>query len=97
MLNSLQTYRKDARRWACCLLGLLFWAQLSFAHHQFEHAVFEADESCVVCLQLERNDDAIVDSDDAAQLPVIGLVTPRESRATVNATGFSHYAARASP
>ncbi len=97
MLTSLQTYRKDARLWASCLLGLLFWAQLSFAHHQFEHAMFEAGESCGVCLQLERIDDAVVNFDGAAQLPAIRLVALRQPCVTVHATSFSHYAARASP
>ena len=43
-----------------CVL-LVAGAQLAYATHLIEHSLIEVGETCEVCLQLERTDDALSD------------------------------------
>ena len=97
MMRPPQSARKCTGLLAWCLLGSLAWSQLSFAAHQFNHSALEAGETCVVCVQFDRNDHAAVDS-AAAPLPHAGaIIAHAEPPVAIAAHGFSHYAARASP
>ena len=41
------------------VLVLLVSAQVSFAFHHHDHSMSETGETCEVCLQFERDDDAV--------------------------------------
>jgi hypothetical protein len=79
------------------LAVLLAWTQLAFAAHQFEHSIAELDETCAVCVQLDRSGDAcppsvaIVDSAAAFQ----NAISPLSE--TVVVRSASPYQSRASP
>jgi hypothetical protein len=44
------------------LVLLVAWTQLSYASHQFEHALEDAGRTCAVCVQFDRADDAVLAS-----------------------------------
>ena len=96
-LGHLQKSRFSSRQLACCLLAMLAWSQLSFAAHQFDHSMVDTGETCTICLQLERDDDALLDVVDAG-LP---LAVPESIDGTapvaIRTERFSPFASRASP
>ncbi len=52
--------KTSAAKWI--LAAALLWSQVVFAEHQFEHAPGDLDKSCVVCVQLDRDDGAFVNA-----------------------------------
>ena len=97
MLRIRQTPQLRANHLSWLLLALLACSQLSFAAHQFDHATADAGETCAVCLQFERNDDAPIDTPDVSLPPTATLPVLEESPAAFRAYVFAHYASRASP
>ena len=60
----------EQRRGAFWLaLFSIAWLQLSVAAHQFEHVAELLDDSCQVCIQLDRADDTVADHPEAASAP----------------------------
>ena len=61
------------------------WLQLTIAVHQFEHVAGYVDESCHVCVQLDRVDDAVSGDTAPAPAPAMihrGNVQPEAGRAS---------------
>jgi hypothetical protein len=76
----------------------LAWLQLTLASHQFDHVAEYFADSCHVCFQLDRIDDAVV---DVAVLPPPAPANDAKPEATLR-TGFtagfaSAYRSRAPP
>lgn len=57
--NVADTRRLRKASWLA--LVSLAWLQLMLASHQFDHVAEYVDDSCHVCVQLDRVDDAAVD------------------------------------
>ena len=86
----------SALRWA--ILLFLGWSQVSFAAHQFEHSIAEAEPLCAVCVQFDRDDDATL-SHHISPVAFGPLVPPSFAVPQYFATAerFDHYRSRASP
>ena len=97
MLQDRHPCRQNGTTVAWLLLVLLAWSQASLAAHQFDHSIAEIDETCVVCLKFERDDDVIADAGGASVLSAASFAVVVEAVAAVRAEGFSHYRSRASP
>jgi hypothetical protein len=54
----------------------LAWLQLAVASHQFDHVAGYLDDSCHVCVQLDRTDDAGVDHAAAITAEVVPAIRP---------------------
>ena len=54
----------------------LAWLQLMLASHQFDHVGTYFDDSCHLCVQLERVGDVAVDGPGTATVPVAGFAEP---------------------
>ena len=65
----------SAFRWL--ILVALAWFQLSVAAHQFGHASTDVGETCAVCLQADRDGEALADTSGT------------DSRLTTNHTEFA--------
>ena len=61
------------------------WLQLSLAAHQFEHVAQQLGQSCEVCVQLDRADDAAVDSSPTTLAERAGDPLARQAPASVAA------------
>ena len=71
----------DAKRWRGALWLALFsigWFQLSAAAHQFDHVGQQIDESCEVCVQLDRADDAAANTSTATATVAAGDTLARQ-------------------
>lgn len=79
------------------LVVLLAWSQVSYAAHQFEHSLDEPAESCAVCLQLERHDDALPDTDCDSPAPPVSLSAPLRAQTDCRSSAAAPYLSRASP
>jgi hypothetical protein len=62
--------RKAAAWTALLAIG---WLQLSIAVHQFDHVAEYVEDSCDVCIQLDRVDAVVGPAADGPQLPEFGL------------------------
>ena len=75
----------------------LAWPQVSCLAHEHIHDVPDLGEVCVVCLQLERDDDVIAGTSEIAQQ----LITTRAANTMLPAAprieAVAHYQSRASP
>ena len=81
--NIADTRRLRKASWLA--LVSLAWLQLTLASHQFDHVAEYFDDSCHVCVQLDRTDDIAVDHvapvatsighTDSAIHPEAGLVS----------------------
>ena len=87
------------RSWRIALAALLAIAgsQLVFAGHQYEHDLDSVDDTCAVCLQIERLDQPPCDNPAALlQAPVFQL--PQIAPATLGiSAAVSPYSTRAPP
>ncbi|MEM7504380.1 MAG: hypothetical protein AAF417_20245 [Pseudomonadota bacterium] len=97
MLSRLHSTRNGVSTLRWLALILLVESQLAMATHPLQHHASEAGDGCVVCLQLDRDDQ--VSGDDwqcDRQLPA-----SEHARAAINeleaATNFTRYRSRASP
>ena len=97
MLRNRQTPHSRANSLSWLLLALLAWSQLALAAHQFDHSMADAGDTCAVCLQFERNDDAPVDTLEVSLSPPPTTPVPEHLQAAFRTYAFSHYASRASP
>ena len=88
--------RGQLRRAGWLALVALAWVQLSSASHQFDHAAGDLADSCHVCVQLDRLDDAVAKPPQAAigqapvnadRLPTPPGVVDREIRSGFDARG----------
>ena len=98
-MNSLRSIRVFARpkRWALLVLVAIAWTQLSVAAHQFDHDAHAGAEACTVCIQLERLDDATLQSDAAQLTSTIPAAVPLLPQTANPSRSFRHYASRAPP
>lgn len=79
------------------VLLALAWLQLSYAGHQFEHAVDDVTESCAVCSHFDRLEHAVAPDVGAPELPgVTPAFVPRPAR-SADARFEGHYFSRAPP
>ena len=76
---------------------LLVWSQFALAAHQIDHSVTTLDESCAVCLQFERNDDALPSIDTPRVSPETSHAAVAEEPAASRSHTFTSYQSRASP
>ena len=76
-------YRRGAIRFA--LLSVA-WLQLTIAVHQFEHVAGYVDDSCHVCVQLDRIDDALT----GGAVPVAASATAQGGNLQLPAGFVSH-------
>lgn len=85
------------RRAAWLGLVSLAWLQLTLASHQFDHVAYLAD-TCHVCVQLDRIDDAAVDQSEPLPGPFGRHVeTLRPTPAVASTVSFRHFDSRAPP
>ena len=75
----------------------LAWSQVSHAVHQFEHSIDEVGESCTVCLQFERSEDALAATASPAPLPCVSTTTAPQDVVAARVETVSPYQSRASP
>ena len=69
--NLVQSNHRQAAAWAALFaIGCL---QLSIAAHQFEHDAGDTEDSCHICIQLDRVNAAVGHAVDDLQLPDFGL------------------------
>ena len=61
---------RQAAAWTALLA--IGWLQVSTAVHQFEHVAGDEEDSCHVCIQLDRVDAVVGHVADGPQLPVFG-------------------------
>lgn len=76
----------DAKQWRGALWLALFsigWLQLSLAAHQFDHVAQQIDESCEVCVQLDRADDGAAHSPTTTPKVAAGDALARHAPASV--------------
>lgn len=97
MLSRFHTARPCLSVLGWLALAVFAWSQLAAAVHQFEHHANELDETCAVCLQLERNGQAAVDDhpDHSLALPTYTVEVVSIVFAPIR--HFSLYRTRASP
>ena len=87
--------RQSALKW---LILLVFaWSQLAFAVHRFDHQAADPGETCSVCLQFERDDEAPIDAGEFCPVPPTAIAAPIGADGASPTPGRSHYSARASP
>ena len=67
--------------WAA--LFSIAWLQLSVAAHQFDHFAEQIEDSCHVCVQLDRVDDAIANHSTSAPFPSAINTLARQAPASV--------------
>lgn len=79
------------------LVLLLACSQVSLAAHQFEHSIDDVAESCNVCLQFERYDDAVTIAECQLSAPAASHAVAAHAPATFHASAFTPYLSRASP
>lgn len=74
------------------------WLQLSVAVHQFDHVADYVDETCKVCTQFDRIDDAVVDhSAFAAITPLKDFLTAKAPTDIAGRTFIRGFDSRAPP
>ena len=81
----------------CLVLAALAWAQISIAAHQFEHHADDSHATCVICVQLDRDDVPPASSAPLSCDSRTSANVPSDADANESAEGFSLYSARASP
>jgi len=65
--------------WRGCgllVLAALAWTQLAFASHQFDHPATAPDDTCPICLQLDRTGESVAPVSPAAAWPETAAVCP---------------------
>ena len=77
--NMADTRRLRKASWLA--LVSLAWLQLTLASHQFDHVAEYFDDSCHVCVQLDRVDDVAVDH----AVPVAAIIDRATSQAFIGA------------
>jgi len=87
--------QRSALRWL--ILVALTWSQLSFAVHQFDHKIVDLGEPCAVCVNLDRDDDALIDDGQPNLAPAIFPLETRESPTPALTPLRTSFSARASP
>ena len=85
----------SAVRWL--ILFALAWSQFVFAAHHADHHATDASETCAVCLQFERNDDAVTDVNHVTAASSFHAITPALSARNTDHKTYSLFRARASP
>jgi len=74
------------------------WLQLALALHQFEHVAEYVEDSCQVCIQLDRVDDVAADrSTSTSMLSTIGNLVPRAPASVVGLATIRGFDSRAPP
>lgn len=79
------------------VLLALAWLQLSYASHQFEHAVGDVTDSCAVCSHFERLEHAVAPDIGAPQLPEVRPAFVPPPARSADTRFESHYLSRAPP
>ena len=79
------------------LVLALAWSQVSLAVHQFEHSIDEIGESCSVCLQFERSDDALAATGSPVPSPWVSTAAAGQDAVAARVETLSPYQSRASP
>ena len=91
----------NAKQWRGTLWLALFsigWLQLSAVAHQFDHVAQQLDESCQVCVQLDRADDvAASHSTTTAAIPVSDMLARRAPASVADQTLTLGFDSRAPP
>ena len=77
--NIADTRRLRKASWLA--LVSLAWLQLTLASHQFDHVAEYFDDSCHVCVQLDRTDDAGVDHAAFITAEIVPAMRPAYSDA----------------
>ena len=79
------------------LVLLILWAQTSSAAHQFEHVIDDVGETCAVCLQFERDDDALPEAVANTPTAAPAAVLYASALPVFYARPVAPYLSRASP
>lgn len=79
-------YERRGAVWLALLA--VAWLQLAVAVHQFDHAAEYLGETCSVCVQLDRTNDATVDHSVPDTLRVASTSRARESASSSVAAPF---------
>ena len=97
MSTELRPTRPVASALKWLILAALVWSQFALAVHQLNHEATETGNACSVCLQFERDEDAVVDAPQAALAPALPSTAINATESGVNARCATHFRARASP
>ena len=73
------------------------WLQLAVAVHQFDHVADYAEESCHVCVQLDRIDAAVDHPTERALLLSIDFLEPAAPSISVSQNAVRNFDTRAPP
>ena len=71
--------------------------QLWIAFHQFDHAAGYAEDTCTVCVQLERVDAAVDQAADRAALPLVDVLWAHSPSISVSRDVLRNFNSRAPP
>ena len=85
------------RRVSWIALLPIAWLQFTIAVHQFDHVAGYVEDSCQVCVQLDRVDAAVDDAAEQAPLVSIDALSATAPAATVNRDFFRIFDSRAPP
>jgi len=75
----------------------LAWSQVSFAAAHLHHDALDTGEVCAVCLQLERSDNATIDTSEVALQSTALRAAEAVVPVIVHREPFAYYRSRASP
>lgn len=67
--NNNRVHPRRLRKAAWLVLASLAWMPLAIAGHQFEHVDATFADTCEVCVQLDRSDDAVAEDRVSAAIP----------------------------
>ena len=85
------------RRVSWIALLPIAWLQLTIAVHQFDHVAGYVEDSCHVCVQLDRVDAAVDHAAERAPLPSIDFHWSAVPAATVVRDVYRNFDSRAPP
>lgn len=78
-MSNPEQHRTTGTAWRGCgllVLLALAWTQLALATHQFDHPATSADDTCSLCLQLDRTGNSVAPDAPAAAVPDAAAVRP---------------------
>ena len=78
-------------------LAVLVWSQFVFAFHASDHDILDEREHCAICVQFDRDDEALVTGQTASLPLVANRSVLTDAVASLPASVPSFFRARASP
>lgn len=99
LINKNNNMALTALRRRMSLLALLpvVLLQLWIAFHQFDHVTGYAEDTCPVCVQLDRVDAAVDQAADRAALPLVHILWAQSPSVSISRDVLRNFNSRAPP